>query len=150
MRDYDPTTGRYIQADPLGLVDGPSIYGYADQNPGRWIDPRGEEAVTVGGNFGAWGVVEGSKRIGAACVVAGSAAASGLAAVIVMLSATPAGGVGDTLDQCGACTPSRDSCIAQCTKLSLPTKDYGISFRRCMKACESGGKSGFPEWDKHF
>ncbi|NQW14481.1 MAG: hypothetical protein HQ479_09500 [Rhodobacter sp.] len=27
MRDYDPTTGRYIEADPLGLVDGPSVYG---------------------------------------------------------------------------------------------------------------------------
>ena len=34
MRDYDPTLGRYIQADPLGLVDGPAIYGYALQNPG--------------------------------------------------------------------------------------------------------------------
>ena len=22
MRDYDPTTGRYLQADPLGLIDG--------------------------------------------------------------------------------------------------------------------------------
>lgn len=27
MRDYDPTTGRYIQAGPLGLVDGASVYG---------------------------------------------------------------------------------------------------------------------------
>ncbi|MDO6591949.1 hypothetical protein DS901_02630 [Loktanella sp. D2R18] len=35
MRDYDPTLGRYIQADPLGLVDGASVYGYALQNPGR-------------------------------------------------------------------------------------------------------------------
>ncbi|WP_421701004.1 RHS repeat domain-containing protein [Aliiroseovarius sp.] len=42
MRDYDPTTGRYIQADPLGLVDGASVYGYALQNPGRYVDPRGE------------------------------------------------------------------------------------------------------------
>jgi RHS repeat-associated protein len=42
MRDYDPTTGRYLQADPLGLVDGASVYGYVKQNPGRWIDPRGE------------------------------------------------------------------------------------------------------------
>ncbi len=32
MRDYDPTTGRYIQADPLGLLDGASVYGYALQN----------------------------------------------------------------------------------------------------------------------
>lgn len=45
MRDYDPTTGRYIEADPLGLVDGASVYGYARQNPGRWVDPRGEEAT---------------------------------------------------------------------------------------------------------
>ena len=42
MRDYDPTTGRYIQADPLGLVDGASVYGYVTQNPGRYVDPRGE------------------------------------------------------------------------------------------------------------
>ena len=42
MRDYDPTTGRYLQADPLGLVDGASIYGYVKQNPGRWTDPTGE------------------------------------------------------------------------------------------------------------
>jgi RHS repeat-associated protein len=45
MRDYDPTTGRYLQADPLGLVDGASVYGYAGGNPGRWFDPRGEETV---------------------------------------------------------------------------------------------------------
>ncbi len=43
MRDYDPTTGRYLQADPLGLIDGASIYGYVGQNPGRYVDPRGEE-----------------------------------------------------------------------------------------------------------
>jgi len=43
MRDYDPTTGRYIQADPLGLVDGASVYGYALQNPGRYVDPRGNK-----------------------------------------------------------------------------------------------------------
>jgi uncharacterized protein RhaS with RHS repeats len=44
MRDYDPTTGRYIQADPLGLVDGASVYGYALQNPGRYTDPTGEQS----------------------------------------------------------------------------------------------------------
>lgn len=51
MRDYDPTTGRYIQADPLGLVDGASVYGYALQNPGRYTDPTGEviPAAILGG-----------------------------------------------------------------------------------------------------
>ncbi len=28
-RHYDPTLGRYTQPDPLGFVDGPSVYGYA-------------------------------------------------------------------------------------------------------------------------
>ena len=43
MRDYDPTLGWYLQADPLGLVDGASVYGYALQNPGRYTDPTGRE-----------------------------------------------------------------------------------------------------------
>jgi RHS repeat-associated protein len=43
MRDYDPTTGRYLQADPLGLIDGASVYGYARQSPGMYVDPRGEQ-----------------------------------------------------------------------------------------------------------
>ena len=42
MRDYDPTLGRYIQADPLGLVGGASVYGYARQSPNRYTDPTGE------------------------------------------------------------------------------------------------------------
>jgi RHS repeat-associated protein len=45
MRDYDPTTGRYLQPDPLGLIDGASVYGYVKQNPVRFIDPRGEMIV---------------------------------------------------------------------------------------------------------
>jgi RHS repeat-associated protein len=48
MRDYDPTTGRYIQADPLGLIDGASVYGYARQSPERYVDPRGEQGLTAG------------------------------------------------------------------------------------------------------
>jgi RHS repeat-associated protein len=42
MRDYDPATGRYLQADPLGLVDSASVYGYARQSPMMMIDPTGE------------------------------------------------------------------------------------------------------------
>jgi len=66
MRDYDPTTGRYLQADPLGLVDGAAIYNYALQNPGRYIDPRGKNSLVacaggpipcVGGIIGAVGVI---------------------------------------------------------------------------------------------
>jgi RHS repeat-associated protein len=42
MRDYDPTTGRYLQPDPLGLIDGASVYGYAGQSPMMNMDPTGE------------------------------------------------------------------------------------------------------------
>jgi RHS repeat-associated protein len=42
MRDYDPTTGRYIQPDPLGIDGGVVLYGYALQSPMVWTDPTGE------------------------------------------------------------------------------------------------------------
>jgi hypothetical protein len=45
---------------------------------------------------------------------------------------------------------NRAQCIAICSKIALPTNDFGIQFQRRMLACESGGNSGFPEWDKHF
>ncbi|MGL4405870.1 MAG: RHS repeat-associated core domain-containing protein, partial [Notoacmeibacter sp.] len=32
-RTYDPTIGRYTQADPLGFVDGPSVYAYGGSSP---------------------------------------------------------------------------------------------------------------------
>ncbi|MEQ1712208.1 MAG: RHS repeat-associated core domain-containing protein, partial [Hyphomicrobium sp.] len=40
-RHYDPTIGRYTQPDPLGFVDGPSVYAYARNAPGEVIDPTG-------------------------------------------------------------------------------------------------------------
>jgi RHS repeat-associated protein len=46
-RDYDPTTGRYIQADPLGLDGDANPYLYANGNPMRYTDSRGLWADTV-------------------------------------------------------------------------------------------------------
>jgi RHS repeat-associated protein len=46
-RDYDPTTGRYIQADPIGLNGGDNAYLYAMGNPVRWIDPLGLEIYNL-------------------------------------------------------------------------------------------------------
>lgn len=40
-RTYDPTTGRYLQPDPLGNVDGPSVYAYANSSPQMLTDREG-------------------------------------------------------------------------------------------------------------
>jgi RHS repeat-associated protein len=52
-RDYNPTTGRYIQADPIGLEGDANPYLYAMGNTLRYNDPTGEFvpliAAVVGG-----------------------------------------------------------------------------------------------------
>ncbi len=42
-RHYDPTLGRYTQPDPLGFVDGPSVYVYTRNRSPQAIDSRGLE-----------------------------------------------------------------------------------------------------------
>ncbi len=45
-RHYDPVTGSYTQPDPLGFVDGPSVYAYAGNSPWMKTDRKG---LTVAG-----------------------------------------------------------------------------------------------------
>jgi RHS repeat-associated protein len=44
-RYYDPSVGRYLSGDPLGLAPGPNPYAYVD-NPMVWADPLGLSAFT--------------------------------------------------------------------------------------------------------
>lgn len=41
FRDYDPTLGRYIESDPIGLEAGINTFGYVRANPIAKIDPLG-------------------------------------------------------------------------------------------------------------
>ena len=53
FRYYDPSTGRYITSDPIGLAGRPNTYLYANANPVIFSDPQGLNAgVGVGIGIG--------------------------------------------------------------------------------------------------
>jgi RHS repeat-associated protein len=46
-RYYDPETGRFLTADPIGLKSGLNLYSYAFNNPVNWVDPSGLRVIDV-------------------------------------------------------------------------------------------------------
>lgn len=46
-RDYDPSLGRYLQPDPLGIAAGRNLYLYANANPMSWVDPDGRNVILL-------------------------------------------------------------------------------------------------------
>jgi RHS repeat-associated protein len=70
-RSYDPTIGRYTQPDPLGFVDGPSVYGYAKGQPQAAVDKDGRSTICMNPAGCAATVVINACRFGIAVLMAG-------------------------------------------------------------------------------
>lgn len=79
FRQFDPSIGRYLQSDPIGLNGGMSSYGYGYGSPLMFIDPYGQDGIcravfTIAGSVcgGFVGQQVGGIIVGAGGAVVGS------------------------------------------------------------------------------
>ena len=136
-RDYDPTIGRYIQADPIGLEGGVNPYSYAMNNPLRYTDPTGENTVAVRGAVGVgraagWGLSLWCRNNIALCMKTIGPAAIRVANACKAVSNALGGGGGGP----------------KCSKASSwDLKNAGITDAHAYKEDILGTKKGLSAWD---
>jgi RHS repeat-associated protein len=51
-RYYSPKLGRFLSKDPLGMIDGPNLYAYVNNDPTNWVDPMGTTILPWGDENG--------------------------------------------------------------------------------------------------
>lgn len=83
-RYYDPSSGRYLSPDPLGIESDIALYTYAQNNPLKFTDPTGlavwicnRKAEGIVGTLGGNHAYLWDDRNGSACGMRGSSGSGG-------------------------------------------------------------------------
>jgi len=142
-RHYDPTIGRYTQPDPLGFVDGPSVYAYATGSPAMRVDRDGRqvaEGARIGGAFGPGGAVIGAAGGAALYCLLNPQKCRDLATRIVNLCKPLY--LEEPADDAERCRIAHRRCRMKCIDYAMSHPVGGIGgadrpshYRRCMREC---------------
>lgn len=143
-RTYDPSTGRYLEADPIGQAGGLNVYSYVFNNPVRYSDHYGLFAPAIpapvappvgGGNGAGTGGIDWSAPFWPKWIRELFFNEDGNEP-----TDPPIDPPSDDPQQCeddeDRCRKVKNECIAKCSEFGLPSKyGDGVSFRRCIRNC---------------
>jgi RHS repeat-associated protein len=152
-RDYDPSVGRYLQADPIGIIQRKSarrslkagqfedeinqMYAYVASNPLVFEDPTGLSTSIT------WGEILGGAGRGAAGG-ASRGGGGGIGGALIGGALGAAYGICKSAadsDPCAYCYEADKRNVAQCGALAATagrkgTKAYANAYRVCMRRIE--------------
>ncbi len=129
-RHYDPSLGRYTQPDPLGFVDGPSVFAYGKDAPLMFVDKDGRNALDGAIKGGRIGGSICGPNCAAAGAVLGGAVGLGLTCMAIYKESK-------------RCKQVRRDCYNLCEGADDGDRaNQGNPFFRCVNQCLFDNKCG--------